>query len=409
MTNKRKFSFSVYIPVLVIAFLFLGLFFYFFVPISVNYESKHLSANVGGEKEKEEQTQKEKEKIKTTHIEKPESVKAVYLTSWAGGVQSFRDRIINLLKTTEINTVVIDVKDYSGKLAFETNSKLIKEVGSSENRIPDIKSFINKLHRMDIYVIGRVVVFQDSYFAEKNPAVAVLKESDRALWSDKKGLHYLDPGSKKAWKYIAEIAKESYRAGFDEINFDYIRYPSDGDISDIYFPITNERAYTKLPPTGSTTTPAFYGRAEVLKEFFAYLNENLEGITTSADLFGMTTIKDDDLNIGQILEYVSLYFDYICPMVYPSHYPPGFNGWANPNSHPYEVVYYSMSKAVERLKSASTTPLKLRPWLQDFDYGRGHYGAAEVEAQIKATHDAGLTSWMLWSSKNVYTRKALQN
>jgi len=130
-------------------------------------------------------------------------------------------------------------------------------------------------------------------------------------------------------------------------------------------------------------------------------------VVLSADLFGMVTTNSDDLNIGQILEYAAPYFDYISPMVYPSHYPRGFNGWQNPNNYPYEVVNFSMSKAVEKLVNASTSPLKLRPWLQDFDYG-GDYDIPEVKAQIQATYDAGLTSWMLWSASNRYTRGALE-
>ena len=144
------------------------------------------------------------------------------------------------------------------------------------------------------------------------------------------------------------------------------------------------------------------------KNFFSYLHEKLSntGIVLSADLFGMTTTNTDDLNIGQVLENTLPYFDFVAPMVYPSHYPPHFNGWLNPNQHVYEVVNFSMARAVERAKTASTSPLKLRPWLQDFDYG-GNYGETEVRAQMKATYDAGLTSWMLWDPANKYTRAAL--
>jgi len=148
-----------------------------------------------------------------------------------------------------------------------------------------------------------------------------------------------------------------------------------------------------------------------LQEFFSYLSEKLRlenpKIVLSADLFGMTATNYDDLNIGQVLEYATPYFDYVAPMVYPSHYPTGFNGWQNPNHYPYEVVKFSMDIAVERLNNATTSPLKLRPWLQDFDYG-GNYDEKEVRAQIQATYDAGLTSWMLWSASNKYTKEALE-
>ena len=122
----------------------------------------------------------------------------------------------------------------------------------------------------------------------------------------------------------------------------------------------------------------------------------------------MTTTNNDDLGIGQYLEDALPYFDAIAPMVYPSHYPPNYNGWKDPNQHAYDVVHYSMSRAVSRAMVASTTPLKLRPWLQDFDYG-GDYDIPEVKAQIQATYDAGLDSWMLWSPSNRYTRAALDS
>ncbi|MEK7567070.1 MAG: putative glycoside hydrolase, partial [Patescibacteria group bacterium] len=148
-------------------------------------------------------------------------------------------------------------------------------------------------------------------------------------------------------------------------------------------------------------------RAEVIKEFFSYLRRELGGlgVPLSADLFGMTTTNADDLNIGQILEYAAPYFDYIAPMVYPSHYPSGFINLKNPAAHPYEVVHYSMKAAVEKLLKASSTPSKLRPWLQDFDLG-ADYNAEMVRKQMQAVYNAGLTSWMMWDAGNKYTRDA---
>lgn len=172
--------------------------------------------------------------------------------------------------------------------------------------------------------------------------------------------------------------------------FDYIRFPSDGNMSDIMFPISGKRA-----------------KVEVLSEFFAYLNSQLADLPVplSADVFGMTTTNYDDLNIGQVLEAIEPYFDYIAPMVYPSHYPVGFQGHRNPAAKPYEIVLYSMQKAAERLSHPTSTPTKLRPWLQDFDLG-ATYDADKVRAQIKAVYDAGLGSWMVWDPANKYTRGA---
>jgi hypothetical protein len=225
---------------------------------------------------------------------------------------------------------------------------------------------------------------------------------------------------------MVALGREAYLAGFDELNFDYVRFPSDGDMNDISYPFSE----------GETKT-------EVIKKFFSYLYRNLKdpslyladhvqnvligGVdgeddnvpALSVDLFGMTTTNMDDLNIGQVLEYALPYFDYVSPMVYPSHYPPGFNGYARPALLPYEVVKFSMDSAVERIigfqGAASTTPAvlegrisprQLRPWLQDFDLG-AVYTAEMVRAQIQAVYDAGLTSWMLWDPTNQYTLEAL--
>ena len=330
-------------------------------------------------------------KKEITHIQTPDAVKAVYMTSFVAGDIKARGRVVSLIEETELNSVVIDIKDYTGRVSFETQSPYIQSLGSSEKRVLDIVDFIDELHKKNIYVIGRISAFQDSFLVKKRPDLAVKRKSDKETWKDYKGVSWIDPGAEEMWEYLVLIGKEAYAVGFDELNFDYIRFPSDGNMSDIFYPSSGVRE-----------------KREVIRSFFSFLEENLRptGVFLSADLFGMTTTNKDDLNIGQVLEYALPYFDYIDPMVYPSHYPPNFNGYADPNKYPYEVVKFSMDKAVARAIAASTTPDKLRPWLQDFDYG-GNYDIAEVKAQIKATYDSGLDSWMLWSPSNVYTRGAL--
>lgn len=339
------------------------------------------------------------EAVVVTHIETPEAVKAIYMTSWVASSVSFRNDLVSLIETTELNSVVIDIKDYSGIIPFPVSDPLLISVGSYENRVPDMRQFIKQLHDKDIYVIGRITVFQDPYMANARPDLAIKKESDGTIWVDYKNISYIDPGAREMWDYIVALSKESYAYGFDELNYDYIRFPSDGNMFDIYFPFSEERVLAD----------PYRGKALILQEFFSYLNQALdsEGVILSADVFGMTTTNYDDLNIGQILELIEPYFDYIAPMVYPSHYPFGFNNLGNPNLFPYEIVKYSLDRGVERLILASSTPLKLRPWLQDFDYG-GDYDIAEVRAQIQAVYDAGLTSWMLWAPSNIYTRGALE-
>ncbi len=331
-----------------------------------------------------------------SYVSTPEPSKGVYMTSWVASNSQLRAGLVKLIDETELNTLVIDIKDYSGKIVFSLdNNPTLKAYGSEEVRIKDLQDFIESLHKKNIYVVGRVAVFQDAYFVKYRPDLAVKNSAGTAVWKDRKGISWIDVGSREYWDYIIMLAKESRKIGFDEINFDYIRFPSDGNMKDISFP-------------HSSTTP----KAVVLKNFFEYLHDHLEGsgLKTSADVFGMVTTAKDDMGIGQLLENTLPYFDYVMPMVYPSHYPATFQGFANPEAHPYEVVHFAMQSAVTRAELlASTTGSRvaeLRPWLQDFGL-QMTYGSAEVKAQIKATNDAGLTSWALWSASNKYTKGAL--
>ena len=346
---------------------------------------------------------KEKE---VKHLKTPEPLKGVYMTQCVAGTPSFRDKVVRLIDDTELNSIIIDIKDYTGTVSFLTGNKEIDSIVGTGCKVSDMQEFVENLHNKNIYVIGRVTVFQDPAFAKAHPNLAVKRKSDGGVWKDRKGISFIDVGARPFWDYIISIATSSYAIGFDEINFDYIRFPSDGDMKDISF-----------THTGTTT------KKEILRQFFEYLDSKIAGtgVVTSADLFGMTTTNTDDLGIGQVLEYALLNFDYVSPMVYPSHYPPKFNGWPDPNKVPYEIIKFSMGAGVARTnflekEIASSTPdakvlerinpLQLRPWLQDNDYPV-HYTAEMVRKQIQATYDVGLTSWMLWDPGNTYTEAAL--
>ncbi|MBI2052620.1 MAG: hypothetical protein HYT34_00010 [Candidatus Ryanbacteria bacterium] len=324
-----------------------------------------------------------------SHISTPEPVKGIYMTSWVAGTPSLRNALIDFIEHSEINSIVIDIKDYSGKVAFKTMDPVVGEMQSEEERIPDIRELIDELHQKNIYVIGRITVFQDPFAARRHPELAV-GDSRGGVWRDRKGLAYIDPGAEKFWDYIVHVSEASERVGFDELNFDYIRYPSDGLLRYAVYPFAKGRT-----------------KEEVLESFFIYLRKKLPAtkVPISADLFGLTTWNEDDLNIGQVLEKTVPYFDYIAPMVYPSHYANGFGGFKNPAAYPYEVVHMSMARAVERLKKMGEDPQKLRPWIQDFDLG-APYGIPEVLAEKKAVQDAGLESWMAWDAANIYTKEA---
>ena len=323
-----------------------------------------------------------------THISTPDPVKAIYMTACTASEPRLRAADVGLVSasSSEANAIVIDIKDYTGTVSYaSTTFQTNRDVRGC--RIKYLPEFIAELHEKGVYVIGRVTVFQDPYYASHHIDVAIKnKKNPDMAWTDPHGLAYIDAGAKPFWEYIVGIAKEGYGIGFDEINFDYVRYPSDGALSDALYTWD-----------GTSTKPM------IIRDFFSYLHDELSplGIPISADLFGQTTTDKGDMGIGQVLENALPYFDYIDPMVYPSHYIPGFLNYQKPAEHPYQVVAYSMKTAVERTIAASSSPAKLRPWLQAFDLG-AIYTPAMVRVQIAASEDAGLSGWLLWNAGSRY-------
>lgn len=336
-------------------------------------------------------TKPHEQESKAIHLDIPKPLKAIYITACTASEKRLRNKSLDLFNGTELNAIIIDIKDYTGTLAY-SDTKFADDLRGNGCIITDLPEFLTELHNKGIYTIARVTVFQDPLYAPLHPDQAVKSKSKPdGVWRDKKGLAYIDPNAKKYWDHVVDISKEAYSIGFDEINYDYIRFPSDGDLTDTVYDMS------------STTS-----KADVIEEFFIYLREKMSDtpVVMSADLFGLTTSADGDLGIGQVLERALPYFDYVAPMVYPSHFAYGFIGIPRPAEKPYEVVKYSMDKAVQKAIAVSSSPEKLRPWLQDFNLG-ATYTPDMVRQQIQASYDAGLTSWMLWNAGSVYSKDAL--
>lgn len=347
----------------------------------------------------------------------PEIIKAVYVTGYSAGSKGYLNYLNSLFKTTEINAVVIDIKGSEGFVSYNSKVEDVKKYNLYNGAIKDIDTLVRFFHDQNIYVIGRIAVFEDPFYAKARPELAVYSKSKTTdlahpvLWQDNNGLQWLDPASKDVWKYNIALAKDAFYHGFDEINFDYVRFPTDGKIADMGFPIYD----------GLSAQAGKIEKSKILKEFFNYTRQELLNEKISVDLFGLTTVNKDDMGIGQIIEDAFETFDFISPMVYPSHYADGFIGFNNPAEYPYEVIKYSMDRAINRKiaynnflinSSTNVTPkqlAKFRPWLQDFNIG-AFYNADMIRAEIKATQDAlgsEYNGFMLWNPSNIYTLGAI--
>lgn len=324
------------------------------------------------------------------HLVKPQEVRGIYITAYTAGTKRF-DELIEFIKDNDLNAAVVDVKGPTGEPAFILRHETLKKYNLNKS-LYSPEQLVAKLHGNNIYAIARIAVFQDPYLVGREPQFALQWESGGA-WRDYKGVRWLDPTAFGIWQYNVTLAREAYERGFDEIQFDYIRFPSDGNLEAIKYARWN----------GKTK------KEEEMEKFFAYIGGIMrrEKIPSSADLFGLVCCMEKyDLGIGQVLERALPYFDYISPMMYPSHYSPGFIGKKNPASYPYEVVKYSMEKAnekISRLTASSTAKLaRLRPWIQDFDIG-AEYDAEKVWAQINASREEGAEGFLIWNARNVYT------
>jgi len=337
-------------------------------------------------------------------MSKPNSknIRALYLTGWTIGRQSKLDHYVWLAKHSSINAYVIDVKGDDGFVAYKSNIPMVKALKNSENAY-NVQKVVSTLHANGIYVIGRVVCFKDPQLSKKRPDLAVQDKKGGLFYSKSNGkmITWLNPADKDSWPYLVAIAKEALANGFDEIQFDYVRFPNDGKTKNMVFP--------------GLTGP----RYQVINNFLAYARGQMPNAVLSADVFGIICVSPGDTeNIGQNLDTIGKNVNYLSPMIYPSHYALGqvINGkaYAKPDLQPYPVVYNSLIQAQNRMNKISNYGATMRPYLQDFSaswIGAGNYqryGVAQVKAQIQATYDAGYTGWIMWNANNRYTEAAFQ-
>jgi hypothetical protein len=326
---------------------------------------------------------------------RPYSVKAAYLTYFGVNDKRIRGRVLDLIERTELNGVVIDVKGDRGWILYPTQVPRALEVGAQgPATMRDFDRMMADLKARGIYTIARIVTFKDNLLATGRPDLAIIDGRTGKPWVDRENLAWVDPFREEVWAYNIAIAKEAVAKGFDEVQFDYVRFPTDGKLGAARYARPNNKT-TRLP-----TIAAFLERAR--REI------GPTGAFVAADIFGYTAFNDNDTDIGQRIEELAPHLDYVCPMVYPSGYHLGIPGFRNPVTHPYEVVHESVR--LIRQRSASSV-VRVRPWLQDFrDYAfdRRVFGVSQVQAQVRAADEAGSAGWMLWNPRNDYTGAALR-
>ncbi len=320
--------------------------------------------------------------------------KGLYLTASSAGARL--DHYIELANTTEINSYVIDVKNDYGIVSFDSEVPLASEIGAVE-KLYNVENTIKKLHDNNIYAIARIVCFKDPILAKNKPEMAI-KNPEGGLYVHNK-MNWVNPYSKEAWQYNIDLAKEALAKGFDEVQFDYIRFP-DGRKSQMVFDGKDDRELY-----------------EVVNDFLAYARQELPNAILSGDVFAIILESPGDTEgIGQYFEYVGENLDYLCPMAYPSHYANGqiINNvkFPKPDLDPYGVIKNTLLKAKARYEKVEGHKPILRTYLQDFSatwIGAGnwqYYEDAQVRQQIQAVYDAGYEEWFLWDPMNNYREGA---
>jgi hypothetical protein len=313
----------------------------------------------------------------------PTEMRGVHVTMALASLKGKFDEYLDLTREG-LNTIELDIKDENGEVGFKVAVPLARKIGSAHTYY-DAAEIVDRVRAKGVYLVGRLVVFEDPILASKRPALAI-RTADGGVWRNSAGLGWSNPYDKRVWKYNVDIAVEAAKIGFDEIQFDYIRFPTDGDLEVAVYP--GKRAEK---------------RVATLSSFLEYARSRLEplGARISIDVFGLSATRN--MGLGQIPRKLARHLDAIYPMVYPSHYGPGELGLADPNAQPGRTVALSLRDFAVQLSGLKT---RIVPWLQDFSLGR-EYSLEDVRLQILAARDASSEGYLLWNPAGVYTRGAL--
>jgi hypothetical protein len=327
----------------------------------------------------------------------PDTLRGLYVNRWAALGRKLND-LIGVAKRTEINALVIDVKDDRGFVLYRSSVPLAREIGADTAdghwmSSAKLRAVLDTMIAHNIYPIARIVVAKDPLLARKKLDLAIKRKSDLKPWLDKNGKPWLDPHQRVVWQYAADLAREAYEMGFSEVQFDYVRFPDEKRlISETVYPLANGRS-----------------RAQVIRDQLGFVRTELKpnGMRVTADVFGLTATDTTDMGIGQRWEMFVDQVDVVLPMIYPSHFARGTYRIRNPNAHPYQTIDHALKDAIARSDSVPNAALVI-PWYQDFTLGSPHYYAEHIRAQKKAGYDNGFQSWILWNPKSNYTLAALE-
>lgn len=326
----------------------------------------------------------------------PDTIRGLYVNRWAAIGPPIWS-LIELARTTEINALVIDVKDDRGLLLYRSSIPLAREIGADSTQpmsAQRLRSVLDTMRAHGIYPIARIVVAKDPLLAAKRSAWAIHRRDDSTkVWRDSDSTAWLDPTHPEIWRYAADVAAEAVRLGFSELQFDYVRFPDEDRVID-------EGRYARMQ--GRI-------RAEVIRDQLAELRRLVRplDVPMGIDVFGLTATDTTDMGIGQRWEMFIDRADVVLPMVYPSHFAPGTYGIGNPNADPYRTVGHALEDAIRRSQGIAGAA-KIIPWYQDFTMGSPSYGAEEVRAQIRSGYASGFHSWILWNPGSRYTVEALE-